>query len=77
MLNACGQAFEQLREWLYDDIISIISFYTRTGLLYWIDSDKLNWKTLSSDPNAIEVLTANMDKSFGSFYQKTLMQLNY
>ena len=28
----------------------------------WIDYDKLNWKILSSNPNAIEFLEKNNDK---------------
>ena len=31
-------------------------------LLDWIDKDKLNWKSLSENPNAINLLTANQDK---------------
>ena len=28
----------------------------------WVDTDKLNWKELSQNPNAIQLLSKNIDK---------------
>ena len=46
-------------------ICNIIAEYTITyeiQLLDWIDIDKIDWKILSRNPNAIDLLTANQDK---------------
>jgi hypothetical protein len=48
------------------DLLKIIGEYstipTTKKLLSWIDESKLDWKYLSENPNAIELLTKNQDK---------------
>ena len=47
------------------DICAIITKYIYKSsykLLDWIDINKLNWRLLSSNPNAIEILRENPDK---------------
>ena len=31
-------------------------------LLDWVDIEKINWKYLSTNPNAIELFKANLDR---------------
>ena len=52
---------------LNKDICEIISNYiykssVKYELLDWIDIDKLNWDLLSSNPNAIQLLSKNKEK---------------
>ena len=35
---------------------------TTYELREWVDTDKLNWKELSQNPNAIQLLSKNIDK---------------
>jgi len=42
----------------------VVSFYTKPKmkLLDWTPENKLDWKSLSSNPNAIHMLEANPEK---------------
>ena len=45
------------------DIVNIIIDYAKCyTLLSWIDINKLDWNSLSRNPNAIDLLEANRDK---------------
>jgi len=46
-------------------------------LLDWIDKSRLDWPSLSRNPNAIELLEANYDKIDWVHYQEILMQFIY
>ena len=44
------------------DIVNIIIDYAKCyTLLSWIDINKLDWNSLSRNPNAIDLLEANKD----------------
>jgi hypothetical protein len=48
----------------FDVLIIVASFHSkpRMKLLVWIPKDKLHWKWLSRNPNAIQILEMNFDK---------------
>ena len=48
------------------DVLKLVATYLvkpKMKLLEWIDTDKLDWEYLSSNPNAMHLLEANLDKN--------------